>query len=303
MHAPKTPHGRHSTLSEPQLSPLSAAIRAPEALGGVVPPDQPEGVESGGDPPRPPRAAGCPFLRFESSGALFAPGNAPSEDHRCLAIAGPRDLSRQQQELVCLRAAHVDCPRYRRATAGATPTAGGRVNPTPRLHPATTVALIVLALSAGISFGFVIQRGGIDLPAAALLPSAGTAAVPGSLASGSAPARPSPSDIAPGAIDSPSAPPATRSPSPSPAPVSTLSPKPAPTPVSGGVPSPDRMAVIKPCPGQPDCWVYSVRAGDNLWSIAHWFGVPLDTVYAWNPTVKQTGIHPGTPLKIPTPTR
>jgi LysM repeat protein len=69
------------------------------------------------------------------------------------------------------------------------------------------------------------------------------------------------------------------------------------------VPSADRLAVIVPCVGQANCWVYHVRAGDNLWSIAHWFGVPLDTIYAWNPTVKTTGIHAGDPLKIPTPTR
>ena len=58
-----------------------------------------------------------------------------------------------------------------------------------------------------------------------------------------------------------------------------------------------------PCPGQAGCYVYTIRAGDNLTSIAHWFGVPLATVYAWNPTLKAGAIQPGDQIRIPTPTR
>lgn len=234
-----------------------------------------------------------------------------------MAIAGPRVLSRQQQELVCLRSGHVDCLRYRRATAGVAPTARGRLR-VPRLPPATTAALIILALSAGVSFGFVIQRGGIDLPAAAVSgsasPSAARSVAPGGSALPVADATTAPS---PSAIATPSAPPssdaspsdaaspaATPTPSPVATPTPTPKPKPSATPApSARIPSADRLAVIKPCPGQPGCWIYTVRAGDNLWSIAHWFGVPLDTIYAWNPTVRQAGIHAGDPLRIPTPTR
>jgi LysM repeat protein len=95
-------------------------------------------------------------------------------------------------------------------------------------------------------------------------------------------------------------------PSPTPTPSATPEPTPSPTPkptASGGIPSASRLAVLKPCSGQKGCYVYTIRAGDNLFSIAHWFGVPLATIYAWNPTVKQTGIHPGNQIKIPTPTR
>ncbi len=220
-----------------------------------------------------------------------------------MAIAGPRVLSPQQQEAVCLRAAHVDCPRYRRADARTSPTVRGRIR-LPVIPRPTAAALVVLAASAAISFGFVLQRGGIDLPTAAVAPGGAAAAASGVIASaGSTPAAPS---ATPGASPGP-----TRltsgSPSPAtPSPKATRSPRPTPTPTqtaSGGVPSADRLAVIKPCPGQAGCWIYNVRVGDNLWSIAHWFGVPLDTIYAWNPTVKQTGIQPGVPLKIPTPTR
>ena len=58
-----------------------------------------------------------------------------------------------------------------------------------------------------------------------------------------------------------------------------------------------------PCPGQAGCYVYTVRAGDNLTSIARWFGVPLDTIYAWNPTLKTATIQPGDQIRIPPPTR
>ncbi|MFN8630812.1 MAG: LysM domain-containing protein [Chloroflexota bacterium] len=83
----------------------------------------------------------------------------------------------------------------------------------------------------------------------------------------------------------------------------TAEPSTAPKPSASGVPSASRLAVLKPCPGKTGCYIYAIRSGDNLFSIAHWFGVPLDTVYAWNPTVKKTGIHPGMEIKIPTPTR
>jgi LysM repeat protein len=225
-----------------------------------------------------------------------------------VAIAGPRVLSRQQQDLVCLRGAHVDCPRYRRATAGTAAAARGAIR-RPAMPRATAGALIVLALSAGISFGFVVQRGGIDLPSAAPSPSGGTAVASAAVGPGGSATRsastpaptPAPSDP-PSDVASPGtssiAPTATPPPNPS----RTAKPKPTPSAASG-VPSADRLAVIRPCPGQVGCWIYNVRSGDNLWSIAHWFGVPLDTVYAWNPTIKQTGIHAGIPLKIPTPTR
>ena len=36
---------------------------------------------------------------------------------------------------------------------------------------ATLAAILILVLSAGISFGFVVQRGGIDLPVVAAAPS------------------------------------------------------------------------------------------------------------------------------------
>jgi len=159
-------------------------------------------------------------------------------------------------------------------------------------------ALVMLAASAAISFGFVMQRGGIDLPSGvAASPAAAVVATPAtSSAATTTPPGPTASETLEPSI--PATPVAT---SPAAAtPPAASSPKPS---ASTGGPSASRLAVLKPCPGQAGCYVYTVRSGDNLFSIAHWFGVPLNTVYAWNPTVKSSGIQPGVPLKIPTPTR
>jgi hypothetical protein len=99
--------------------------------------------------------------------------------------------------------------------------------------------------------------------------------------------------------------PPTESPTVAPSPTTepSASAPPSVAPSASGGPSASRLAVLKPCPRQTGCYVYAIRAGDNVFSIAHWFGVPQATVYSWNPTLKKTGIHPGMQIKIPTPTR
>jgi len=88
-------------------------------------------------------------------------------------------------------------------------------------------------------------------------------------------------------------------------PVATPVVTPEPTPRRTATPRPrsDRFAVISRCPGRRDCWIYTIRTGDNLFSIAHWFGVSLDRIYAMNPWARSHGIRPGNDLLIPTPTR
>ena len=181
---------------------------------------------------------------------------------------------------------------------------------------ATLAALLILVLSAGISFGFVVQRGGIELPVVGagrsrrpLLSSAAPSpAEPRSGCSdrgddGVAVARRAPTPIAiahaiahrhrhrhrrpprqPRRLD----PFAQR-----------LSRRPKPT----KKPTSARYALLKPCADRSGCWIYRVRSGDNLYSIANYFGHSLNTIYAWNPQYPGTALQVGAAIRMPPPTR
>ncbi|HEU4402448.1 MAG TPA: LysM domain-containing protein, partial [Candidatus Polarisedimenticolia bacterium] len=73
--------------------------------------------------------------------------------------------------------------------------------------------------------------------------------------------------------------------------------------VATSKPTSNRYALLTKCPTTPDCWIYVVRAGDNLFSIARYFGVPLATIEARNPWVKTTALAAGQKLLLPAPTR
>ncbi len=249
----------------------------------------------------------CPFFRREVDGKLFAPLDEPDDDNRCVAIGGPRPQSTRQQELVCLHPAHADCPRYLR---GAMLLAEPPPRTPPAVPRATLAALLVLVLSAGISFGFVVQRGGIDLPATSASPTPSQLAVVASPTPDAAASTPTP-------VPTPAATPEpTVSPSPTiaPTPIPTIAPTPSPTtaptttptttPTATPQPTSDRYALLTPCTDQADCYIYTVRSGDNLFSIANYFGVPLDTIYAWNPAYASgAGLRAGDEIRMPPPTR
>jgi LysM repeat protein len=258
----------------------------------------------------------CPFFRREVDRELFAPLGSPDEQNVCAAIGVPKPQSPRQQELVCLTAAHGDCPRYLRgAIAYAEPPVARRATAVPR---ATLAALLVLVLSAGISFGFVVQRGGLELAAATGAPSSSAVAVVVTSPSPSA----APTMLASQVVASPSAPatatpaptpPPSPSPSPSPSATPSASPSSSPSPSPSRTPKPTakptkaptstRYALLAPCPSKDGCWIYTVRSGDNLFSIAKYFGHPLSTIYRWNPQYPGTALKVGAAIRMPPPTR
>jgi hypothetical protein len=264
---------------------------------------------------RSPDASTCPFVRsVGDDGRLALPVEAVDPRNRCVATgtADPQDAA--QQRKACLTAAHVSCPRYLSGLAGpagpaervategvatgdgkpmATDAAGA---PPPRgrgartLTPAVIAASVFLVASASAAIAFVAVRGGIELPIASPSPTGLAVASPTTAAT----IEPTP-DVSPTPeVTTPPTPETTA------APTSTPASTPAPTPA----PTSDRYALLEPCPSTPDCYIYTVRAGDNLQSIASYFGVPYETVLELNPAITDpTTIQPGDKITLSSPTR
>jgi hypothetical protein len=257
-----------------------------------------------------PDAAICPFLRATTDGGLGPPIEMPDPANRCTAVGEPTPQSGRQQELVCLTRGHSNCPRYLRgALVVGEPTAAPVVRSGPSL--AIVGAALVLAIAASMSIGFLLVRGGFDLSLASPLPSqlAVAVATPGPTTFS---LRPTPT---PTLTPSPSLPPPSPSPSlppPSPSPAITPTPTPNPTPKPTPRPTPrpttapvsNRYQFLTKCPSTPNCWIYTVRRGDNLRSIVNWFGVSYNTVLRMNPWIHDpTQIRAGDKIRIPKPTR
>jgi len=243
----------------------------------------------------------CPFLRASTAGgALAEPIETPDPANRCTALHDAVPQSLRQQELVCLSSAHVNCPRYVRGTVGL-PAPVEPVSAARRVTPAMAGALALFGLAFAISVGFVVATGGLALTAAVPTATQG-GAVLGEIETAPPSVLPTPEAT----VEPTSGPTPSPSPSASPSPVPTAAPTPAatPKPTAKATPRPtsNRFALLKACPGSPDCYIYIVRSGDNLFSIAKYFGVPLKTVQAMNPWTK-SGLVAGKELRIPTPTR
>jgi hypothetical protein len=239
----------------------------------------------------------CPFLHAVAvDGSLADAIRWPDPANRCTALEDAAPQSVRQQELACLASAHVNCPRYVRGVhliAETTPISAVGL----QLTPAIVGALLVLAASFALSVGFVVANGGMTLTVA---PSGSPQAAVASVAP-LTPSQPAPSaatampgagasaePTAVGGIDSATA---------SPSIASTPSDPPSPRPSS------DRYVLLVACPDAPDCWIYTIRSGDNLVSIANYFGVPFDVVTELNPWTRTTHLVAGLELRLPPPTR
>ncbi len=242
----------------------------------------------------------CRFLAIATADGTFGPASRLDTANRCTSDVEPVAQSGRQQELVCLTAAHVNCPRYLRGVLlAATPAP-----PPPRQPIATAViaATLVLAAAIAASFGFLAVRGSFSLPVSspaliAVVASPSPAPIPSPTVAASALPTPSPTS-APTPTPTPSATPTpTSTPTPTPSPP-TATPRPTPKPTATS----DRYALLTKCPSTPDCWIYVIRAGDNLQSIANWFGVSYSRMLDMNPGLT-IPIHAGDHLRIPTPTR
>jgi LysM repeat protein len=236
----------------------------------------------------------CPFLRASADGSLVTPIERPDPANRCAALAEAVPQSLRQQELVCLSSGHVNCPRYLRGAAVVveTPTPVVRSGRTLTTPVFASIVLLVMAVSASVAFAFT--RGGIGLTAAVPSPSATTVAV-----------VPSPSPFAPAATPSATVTPIAPTPSVTPSATPTATPSPAATPTRkpAATPKSDRYKLLRACPNTPRCWIYRVRSGDNIYSIANYFGVSQASIYARNPWLRNTGLRAGQELRLPPPTR
>ena len=249
----------------------------------------------------------CPFLRAtDPDGKLVAPVEAVDPRNRCVATGSVDPLGVRQQRATCLSDAHVACPRYLSGLATPIPAetgaAGAAANegsgrPTARrgrgartLTPAVLAATLFLVASASAAVVFVAMRGGLQLPLASL--DASQVAIASSTPVATVPPTDAP-------VETPEV---TVPPTPEPTGGPTVAPtsEPIPTPTA----SSDRYAVLERCPTTPDCYIYTIRQGDNLRSVASWFGVPYSTILTLNPQITDpTTILPGDRITLPTPTR
>jgi hypothetical protein len=286
-------------LEADPVSEMDAA--GTEALGtSPVASDEPHRwfrLAATGSPAAPVEA--CRFLAsLDADGIRAEPIGQVHPTNVCVAIGDPTPQSARQQELVCLGAAHRNCPRYLRGLLiEKTPP------PPPAREPVSRAVIgasLILVAALAASFGFLAVRGSLTVALTSPSPGPSQIAI---VPAASVALQPSPSPVPsatpiPTASPTPSATP-TASPTPTTTPASTPTPTVTPTPR----PSSDRYAVLTACPSTPDCWIYVVRSGDNLVSIARWFGVSLDRVYEMNPWARTTGLRAGQQLRIPTPTR
>ena len=261
-------HDDPATTTPPRITDPDDAHVGPDPLATA----QPSAIGDGSSP----HAWVCPFLRsIRDDWALAQPVEAPDPANRCAALHDAVPQSIRQQELVCLTSGHVNCPRYVRGSRLPAESLE-RVSDPQVVTPALAASVVVLAAAFLLSLAFVLVNGGLILTAAVTPPT------------------PSGNVLAEEQTAAPTATPAPTVPA-SPAPTK----KPAATVPPGATAS--RMKLLTPCPDTPKCYIYRIRSGDNLYSIAKYFGVSFSTVKAWNAWT-DNGLKVGRELRIPPPT-
>jgi hypothetical protein len=238
----------------------------------------------------------CPFLRAAGADGLIMPLSTPDPANRCAALDSAVPQSLRQQELVCLSMGHVNCPRYLRGTTVvAVPAPAPVVRAGRAISPAMLASLIVLVFALTASIGFVVARN----DALTVAPSASASAKVVAIVSPGIVATAAPS-VAPSVAAA-----ATAAPRPTPTPTPAPTPTPTPEPTARRTPRPtpasDRYELLQACGSR--CWTYRVRRGDNLFSIANYFGVSLSSIYTRNPWLRGSGLRAGQELRLPPPTR
>ncbi|MBI2764207.1 MAG: LysM peptidoglycan-binding domain-containing protein [Chloroflexi bacterium] len=176
-----------------------------------------------------------------------------------------------------------------RQPAGATRHGDGEHRSPRILTPAIAVSLVLLVASAAAAVTFVTASGGLQLSGAIPTQSMSPGAAPLESPTPSTPdSTPAPTTVAQPTLGVTSSPASTPTP--------TLTPTPAQTS--------DRYALLTPCPSKPSCYLYTVQPGNNLRSIANFFGTPFATVLDLNPQITDPStIHAGDVIVLPPPSR